>query len=1024
MLYPKSKEPSLTPELFRNPTCEYRATPFWAWNCKLDKQTLVEQIGQLKQMGMGGFHMHSRTGMGTPYLSDEFMGMVKTCVDEAERQDMLAWLYDEDRWPSGSAGGLVTRDPKYRARQLRFTMRQMDTAASLAQAVETGAAWMVACFDVTLDKEGCLDGYVSVSPDAPAQGTRWYVYTETNELNPWYNGQTYVDTLDRDAIAKFVHVTHDAYKAAVGEEFGKRVPAIFTDEPQFTQKQTLAFAHSTDDVVLPWTVTFPQSFEQQYGYDIVQKLPELLWDLPDGEVSLPRYHYHNHIAERFASAFADTCGDWCAQNGIMLTGHMMEEPTLRSQTHALGDAMRSYRAFQLPGIDMLCDWVEFTTAKQAQSAVRQYGREGMLSELYGVTNWDFDFRGHKFQGDWQAALGVTVRVPHLTWMSMKGEAKRDYPASIGYQSPWYDQYRYVEDHFARVNTALTRGKAIADVAVVHPVESYWLHWGPNQNTNAIRTQMDNAFQDLTHWLLLGQVDFDFLCESLLPEQCAAGGNPLKVGEMAYKTVLVPNCETLRRTTFERLYAFQKAGGNLIFVGQCPRMLDAVETDEVHALYDASVCIPFDRNVLLDTLAPVKAIDIRNGDGSRNDNILYQLRQDGDVRWLFLANGVKPVEKDVTQPQELHLTIRGLYTPVLYDTITGDIRPVSYRQEDGNTLLTLTRYLHDSFLFRLDPTGADSLDIPEVQKERIGGDVILDRVRYERAEPNVVLLDVAEYALDGEAWQPREEILRLDNACRARLGYPPHQGAVVQPWVLEAETPSHTLALRFCFDSELEADPHLALEDADKTEIWLNGESVTAAPDGWFTDKSIQTVPLPRLKKGQNELVLKLPFGRTTNTEWCYVLGDFNVRLEGCSKTIIAPTGEIGFSSITGQGLPFYGGNLTYHVELETPACDLSIRVPHYRGSLVRASLDGKELGVIAYAPCEVVAQDVSAGKHTLSLTVYGNRINSFGALHNADRSIVWYGPDAWRSTGDAWCYEYRLREMGILASPVLTYYKK
>ena len=57
-----------------------------------------------------------------------------------------------------------------------------------------------------------------------------------------------------------------------------------------------------------------------------------------------------------------------------------------------------------------------------------------MSELYGVTSWSFDFRRHKLQGDWQAALGITLRVPHLSWVSMKGEAKRDYPASINYQS--------------------------------------------------------------------------------------------------------------------------------------------------------------------------------------------------------------------------------------------------------------------------------------------------------------------------------------------------------------------------------------------------------------------------------------------------------------------------------------------------------------------------------------------------------------------------------------------------------------
>ena len=72
---------------------------------------------------------------------------------------------------------------------------------------------------------------------------------------------------------------------------------------------------------------------------------------------------------------------------------------------------------------------EFITAKQAQSIVRQQGKPGMLSELYGVTGWDYDFRGYKLQGDWQAALGVTVRVPHLTWMTMKAAASGISPAT-------------------------------------------------------------------------------------------------------------------------------------------------------------------------------------------------------------------------------------------------------------------------------------------------------------------------------------------------------------------------------------------------------------------------------------------------------------------------------------------------------------------------------------------------------------------------------------------------------------------
>lgn len=212
---------------------------------------------------------------------------------------------------------------------------------------------------------------------------------------------------------------------------------------------------------------------------------------------------------------------------------------------------------------MLCDRREFTTAKQAASATHQYGYPGVLSELYGVTNWDFDWRGHKLQGDWQAALGVTVRVHHLAWVSRNGEAKRDYPASINYQSPWYGRYSYVEDYFSRLNTALTRGKPLVSVGVVHPVESYWLHWGPREQTAAIRDEMDRHFQDMCTWLVTGMIDFDYISESLLPSQCPKAGAPLAVGQMAYETLIVPGCETLRSSTVERLEAFADAGGKLI-----------------------------------------------------------------------------------------------------------------------------------------------------------------------------------------------------------------------------------------------------------------------------------------------------------------------------------------------------------------------------------------------------------------------------------------------------------------------------
>lgn len=70
-------------DLFSQPGAVYRGTPFWSWNTTLNIPQLHRQIDVFKKMGLGGFHMHSRTGMGTAYLSDEFMNVVKSCTDYA-----------------------------------------------------------------------------------------------------------------------------------------------------------------------------------------------------------------------------------------------------------------------------------------------------------------------------------------------------------------------------------------------------------------------------------------------------------------------------------------------------------------------------------------------------------------------------------------------------------------------------------------------------------------------------------------------------------------------------------------------------------------------------------------------------------------------------------------------------------------------------------------------------------------------------------------------------------------------------
>ncbi len=1023
MIYKKNSEKCLSNELFKNPTSEYRGTPFWAWNCKLDKEELKWQIEVFKKMGLGGFHMHVRTGMATPYLSDEYMDIVKACVEKAKEEKMLAWLYDEDRWPSGAAGGLVTKDKKYRARYLLFTPDSYeDSSASLnindsrSEGGRNGEGDFLAAYDVVLDGEGYLKSYKRIGKDDTAEGTKWYAYMEISSSSSWYNNQAYLDTLSKDAVKRFVKVTHERYKETVGDDFGDAVPAIFTDEPQFCRKQTLNNSTDKHDINLPWTDDIPETYKKAYGDDILDFLPELFWDKKN-EVSLTRYRYHDHISERFSEAFADVCGSWCRENGLYLTGHMMEEPSLHSQTAALGEAMRSYRGFDLPGIDMLCNSFEFTTAKQAQSACHQFGREGVLSELYGVTGWDFDFRGHKLQGDWQAALGVTVRVPHLSWVSMAGEAKRDYPASIHYQSPWWKEYSYVEDHFARVYSAMTRGKPVVKVGVIHPVESFWLHWGPNDKSELARDALDEKFFNVTDWLLKGSIDFNFISESLFPTLCEKGTNPLKVGEMEYDAIVVPDCETLRSSTLERLEDFVKNGGKLIFMGSAPEFENAVPSNRGKELYNNSTVISFDREKLLSALEDNRTVTIRYKNGSLSDRLIYQMRQDNDCDWLFVAHACNPYNKDVFSSKDVRIYLDGDKKVTVYDTISGEIYPADVDYANGKTVIKQEMYDYDSLLVKIED-GRNDENCAKAEIKACEDVKIPTFVDYTLDEPNVMLLDMCRFRTDDGEWHDTEEILIADNVAREEAGLDERGGSVPQPWVIPEEEIKHSITLEFTINSEIEVkNPVLALEDAELAEITMNGQKVSNEILGWYVDKSIKKVALPEINKGENIITVKLPLGNRTNTEWCYLLGDFGVKVIGKTAVICKKAEKLAFGDIVPQGFPFYGGNITYHLEAETDKGELLVTVPRYRGGLVKVIIDGEDKGNIVYSPNELLVKGLSDGKHKVDIKLFTHRYNSFGAVHLTDVSHSWHGPGAWREEDEKWSYEYNLKNVGILTTP-------
>ena len=1042
MLYKLSNE-QIDHNIFKNPLACYRGVPFWSWNCRITKQMIDEQLQYFQEMGFGGIHIHVRVGLQNQYMGDEFLNLVRYCNEKAKSLGMLCWLYDEDRYASGCAGGEVTKTIKYRARHLCLTTRRrtdlMENYEEFQILQEENVkvqGCLLKVYDIVL-KEGYLTSARMIEPDAAALGKKWFLYEELEQETPWYNNQTYVDTMNDEAILRFIHHTHEKYASVLQDEFGGNIPAIFTDEPHITGCKIPEYADSEEDITLPFTEQMPVTYGNLSNMDFFEVIPRVVWNQEGNEFSRERYYFFETCCQLFTTSYCKQIKDWCEEHGLLSTGHILSEETLEGQARCVGDAMRCYTEFQLPGIDNLCDYREFSAAKQVSSIAHQMKREGALSELYGVTQWDFDFEGYKLAGDWQAALGITTRVPHLAWASMEGEAKRDYPAVIGWQSPWYKEYHYIEEHFARVNYCLTRGEPDVHIAVIHPVESMWVLQGPTDQMGDKRDQLERDFQNVTEWLLTGGLDFDYISEAILErEATTVKQDGFVCGAMRYDVVVIPNCVILRKSTVEQLIEFQEQGGNVIIYGkENAFQISDSESYRVHAIKGTARCV-YGKANLLEALEPWRQIDIRGVDGKRRDIYLHQFRKEGSHKWLFVAQAYKGIRtrtrstwdrRALHEAERIQLRIKGRWAVEQFDTLSGETMGIESEIQNTDTIISYPMYGDDSLLLHLSPPVSEGKEGKNDRSERVHDSEIIsvekvdEPVMYTLDEPNVLLLDKFFYSFDGEEESGCEELLKIDNKIRTKLGYPLRVESVEQPYVRKSDIRNHRVRLRAVFTSEIEiTDCKLALEERRYSQAFLNGQRIDMCPRGYYVDKAIETVALPLIQKGENELIIEMQYGPGTNLEWMYLLGEFGVQVHGSEAAIISKPARIYWGDYVHQGFPFYTGNMTYYVKVnQKENRSIRLRIPYFSGAAVKVECADFEK-LVAFLPYDCELKGLPIGENIIRIICLGNRYNGFGQLHMIGDNLTWVGPDSWRTEAESWTDTYRLKEMGILSEPFIT----
>jgi len=649
----------------------------------------------------------------------------------------------------------------------------------------------------------------------------------------------------------------------------------------------------------------------------------------------------------------------------------------------------------------------------------------MLSELYGCTGWEFNFRSHKMIGDWQALFGVNLRCPHLSWYTMEGECKRDYPASISYQSPYWADYNFVESYFARLGVMLSEGRPVCDLLVVSPIESVWglshLGWADwifpvSEDVKKV----EQTYQDTFMKLAEARVDFDYGDEQMMQQHYRIEGDTLYIGSAPYRSVLICGMLTIRSTTLSMLQSFLKAGGRVIFSGKLPEYVDGERSDACQTLLDTyENAVYTDFETLGDFALSLDSNPIRSDAAS---SVFNQVRShNGDYISVWLNTD----RENAAPAFSITASLPDTYRAELWVPETGE--RFVYPSAANNGVLTVSASLEAAGTMILVFT-QNTEELPVYQKVVMvqTGCLSGGEYAYTLDEPNVAVLDYARFRFEGSEFSGYNEVLKIDQQIRDQLQIEHRGGEMLQPWFAKKNyTESYgRLTLEYPFEAETlpQGNVYLAAERPELQEYYCNGVRLHyESLSDWWVDNAFVKMQIPEgtLVPGKNTITIVTDFKRTTNTEAVYLLGDFGVKANAGASVITTLPQTLSLDDMAKRNLPFYSGRATVEIPAESylsqtdeTAEHIYVQVPAFTGALVTVEY-GDTKKQIAWEPYTAEITEAVKKRLPLRITQVNTRRNSFGPLHIVPTIQRSYGPDSFLTAGDRWSDEYSLIEASI-----------
>ena len=912
-------------------------TVFWAWNNLIEINEVKRQMHLFAEQGIKGIFVHARHGLRTPYLGTQWFSAFDAVIDAAKETNLDVWIYDENGWPSGHAGGRVAANGK------EFQMKTLFTATNKS----------------VIPEENIVAAYIK-------NGDNYCLTDNYNEANYFIyyiiESEVLADLMFKKSGEKFIECTHEIYKKHYEQYFGNVIKGVFFDESGVE-------IHWPDYLFL-WSDSLPEEYARLYGEDIRKDL----WRLySDEEINTFTGRFTLLCTSLFKKNFLLPISKWCKNNNLRLTGHFCMEESLHVSLRMTGSVMEMYNDYDISGVDFLGRRkTSPLLAHQLTSVINQCGKKDALCEVFGCAGWDASFNQLFWTWKQFGLYGINMPCIHLSSYSIEGDAKFDHPLFFSYQENRWEKFGSFLKLLGRFTDFNGEGKSLNDILVINPIYSL----APLQCNKDLSRRINNGFRQLSEELDAAQFLYDYGDEKLMAEMGHIENGKLCIGESKYSFVIVPMCLSLFQTTFDLIKKFIADGGKILFIEDFPKFIDWQKSEEIsnfaHSFnqYNEYGCLTFaKRNLLKKSLyfyGYRRKVTITDRDDEVDDDeIMLNLRETDDGLHITVFN------RSTTSEKKIRLKVNGYRSIVLKDIITDSEKNISFFTTEDKVWcdIEIPPTSHSCFIAR------NVLDF-SVKEEVIS----VERLWFEKVVlgENFVTMDRATYRSG--------DIIKKDFT--GKLCYIANGKDVQIDYSFSVE---NTLSKLYAI-----AETRNAIV-VELNGINLSNRLCGWAIDKSFYKYDICDL----VKPGENILSVIYPAEEISKksmekVQAAYLFGEFNCIFETYSKysNFVRCKGNFLLKELmhsynpnedlTAQGLWFYRGKAKYSTTIKKQVGQSFLKFDGINGGMLEIYVNGKHVSDVVdfYAEYEIT-EYLTLENNLLEVVLYSTNRNLFGPHHHA-----------------------------------------